>query len=163
VKPVFEFGAGLSYTKFEYSGLVVNRAAVEGVNGEKDWRVYVTFTVKNVGPRTGAEIAQVYLSVPETENFTGGYRSPLVLKGFAKTEELMPGQSIAITVSLDARAFSYWKVGGEKDGEWVVENGKYGIAVGASSRDIRLNTEYTVAEAQRHADGGNGLETVVYI
>jgi hypothetical protein len=57
----------MSYTKFEYSKLHI-----------KDR--WVGLEVHNAGWRVGSEVVQVYLSVPETEKFTGGYRSPKVLK-----------------------------------------------------------------------------------
>lgn len=68
VKPAFEFGFGLSYSSFEYSHLKISDTRTR----EK----FLTFTVTNTGKMISSEIAQIYLSVPETENYTGGYRSP---------------------------------------------------------------------------------------
>lgn len=84
----------------------------------------------------GTEIVQVYLGVPETDNFKDGYRSPQVLKGFAKAYDVQPGQEQTVTVMLKDRDFSYWSVADQK---WTVEPGTYQVYVGASSRDIRLN------------------------
>lgn len=122
VDVVFPFGHGLSYTKFIHENL-----KIEGTT--------VSLEVKNVGEWAGSEIVQLYLAVPETENFTGGYRSPKVLKQFAKVKDLKPGQSTKVSMKLNDRAFSYWSV---KDTKWIVEKGTYGVMVGASSRDIRL-------------------------
>lgn len=122
VTPAFEFGFGLSYTKFEYSGLKVNEQNI-------------TFTVKNVGNMTGSEIAQVYLSVPKTKNYAGGFRSPMSLKTFTKIKDLQPGQSFTFTEALPNKAFSFWCV---KSKKWVVEPGAYKVVVGASSRDYRM-------------------------
>jgi len=126
VKPAFEFGFGLSYTEFQYSALNIS---------VKEDQVAVSFKVKNTGEFMGSEVAQVYLSVPETENFTGGYKSVKALKGFKKVKDLKPGQTADVTITLDDRAFSYWSV---KQQEWVKEKGSYDILVCASSRDIRL-------------------------
>lgn len=125
VKPSSEFGFGLSYTKFEYYGLKVD-------NDKKT----VTFEVKNIGKVKGSEITQVYLGVPETDNFKDGYRSPKVLKGFNKVKDLAPGKIAKVEIELPERSFSYWNVDNQK---WSVESGTYKVMVGASSRDIRMS------------------------
>jgi beta-glucosidase len=63
------------------------------------------------------------------------------LKGFAKTF-LKAGEEKRITVKLNARAFAYYSLPLKK---WQVENGKFEILVGASSRDIRLKQSITVS------------------
>jgi beta-glucosidase len=86
---------------------------------------------------TGSEVAQVYLGVPETDNFKDGYRSPKVLKSFTKVKDLQPGEEKDVKIYLKDRYFSYWNVEGQK---WNVEPGTYNVMVGASSRDIRMHT-----------------------
>lgn len=127
VKPAYEFGFGLSYTKFEYSLLKVTDKSL-------------SFRVMNIGKVDASEIAQVYLSVPETENFTGGYRSPKALKHFAKVP-LKAGTSQVLSFKMADRDFSYWSV---KDQKWIVEPGTYKVLIGASSRDIRLAGYITI-------------------
>ncbi|MFP3595054.1 hypothetical protein, partial [Chryseobacterium sp. SIMBA_038] len=56
IEPLFPFGFGLSYTAFAYSDMTVR---VDGANN-----VVVTFTVTNTGSRAGAEVAQVYATLP---------------------------------------------------------------------------------------------------
>lgn len=119
----FPFGFGLSYTDFAYSDL----AASEGE---------ISFTLTNTGMRAGAEIAQVYVSLPDRQVF----RPRRELKGFAKIT-LEPGESRRITISLDDKAFRYFNV---STGRWEVEGGTYLIQVGASSRDIRLTAQVKV-------------------
>lgn len=120
VEPAYEFGFGLSYTKFEYQGLSISL--------EKDV-LKISFTVKNVGNFAGKEIAQVYIEAPK-----GRLDKPLQeLKAFQKTELLEPGQAERITLDIPLRDLASF------DGEeWLVEGGEYEIKVGASSRDIRL-------------------------
>lgn len=120
----FPFGFGLSYTDFAYSDLTASE-------GE------VSFTLTNTGARAGAEIAQVYVSLPDRQVF----RPRRELKGFAKIT-LEPGESRRVTIPLDDKAFRYFNV---STGRWEVEGGTYLIQVGASSRDIRLTAQVKVA------------------
>src|SRR5260370_38918151 len=53
-EPLFPFGFGLSYTKFKYSGLQVDRAAKTA-----------TFMIENAGGLAGTEIAEIYVGVPK--------------------------------------------------------------------------------------------------
>ena len=53
---------------------------------------------------------------------------------------MQPNEKRAVTIKLEKRAFSYWNV---QTSKWYIEQGRYGILVGASSRDIRL-TDYII-------------------
>jgi beta-glucosidase len=119
IEPLFPFGYGLSYTTFSYSGLKAKK--------RKGNRATVSFSLKNTGARSGAEVAQVYVGFPK---WTG--EPPRQLKGFQKVE-LEPGSSKRVTVSLNKRAFSYWAGKG-----WRVGRGCYAIEVGGSSRSLPL-------------------------
>jgi len=120
-KPLFPFGFGLSYTRFDYSDLAVRR------QGD---RVSVRFRVKNAGQRLGKEAAQVYVVPPK-----GAADRPVKeLKGFAKVS-LKPGEAAFVSVSLDRRAFERWDT---QRGGWVLDPGTYTIWVGGSSADKRL-------------------------
>ncbi|GGQ51277.1 glycoside hydrolase family 3 C-terminal domain-containing protein [Couchioplanes azureus] len=119
----YPFGHGLSYTSFAYGDLAVT------VDGRS---VRVTVTVTNTGARPGTEVVQVYVTDP----VAGVYRPEQELRGFARVT-LAPGESRAVTVSLGDRAFAYWHPVLRR---WTVEGGAFGIRVGASSRDIRLET-----------------------
>ena len=131
----YPFGHGLSYTKFEYSDLKLSKKTVK--EGEK---LTVTFKLKNIGEVDGAEVAQVYVSAPESKIF----KAEKELKGFKKVF-LKAGESAKVEIELDERAFSYYNV---NICDWHAESGKYAIKVGASSRDIRLEGEVTVKTAK---------------
>ncbi len=121
----FPFGFGLSYTQFKYSALKLSTREMDDQRELK-----VSFKVKNIGDRDGAEIAQVYVSDAESTV----YKAPRELKGFEKVF-LKAGEEKQVTVTLDRRAFAYY----DTDlGDWNVEDGVYHILVAASSRDIRL-------------------------
>ena len=120
VKVRFPFGFGLSYTRFEYSNLKVNKDGV-------------SFEIKNVGQVDGKEIAQLYVGLKESELI----RPAKELKGFAKVE-LKAGESKTVEIKFDDKTFRYFNV---KTNKWEVEKGIYDVLVGASIEDIRLNGE----------------------
>jgi beta-glucosidase len=127
VDPLFPFGHGLSYTKFDYSDLQVKK---EGKGAT------VTMTLKNSGDVAGAEVVQLYVSDIESS-----VKRPLnELKGFQKVF-LNPGESKKITLTLTEGAFQFFNEGEMK---WVLEPGKFTIKAGSSSRDIRLTSEVTM-------------------
>jgi beta-glucosidase len=129
VKPLFPFGYGLSYTTFAYGNLNVSPAS-----GSQP--VEVHFDLTNTGARAGAEIAEVYVG----ERHSRVPRPVKELKGFAKVS-LNPGETKAVAVSLDSRAFSYYDV---KKHDWAVEPGDFDIHVGSSSAKIELTGKVAV-------------------
>jgi beta-glucosidase len=118
IKPLFPFGYGKSYTSFAFSGLTVTP------NGGG---ATVSVKVTNTGSRSGAEVAQAYVTFPSAAG-----EPPIQLKAFGKVF-LKPGQSSRVTFELDRRAFSIWK------GSWVVKPGCYRVRVGNSSANLPLS------------------------
>ena len=137
----FPFGHGLSYTTFAYSDLKVS-----SLTATEDEGVDVSLVVTNTGDRAGAEVVELYVSDIEST----AYRPEKELKGFAKVY-LEAGASTTVVMHLDKRSFAYYNVD-EKD--WTVESGQFLLAVGASSRDIRLTQTITVIgkDGVKHAD-----------
>ncbi|TCN55984.1 beta-glucosidase [Rhodococcus sp. SMB37] len=115
----FPFGHGLSYTTFDYSDISVTA----------DDDVVVTLTVTNTGERSGSDVVQVYLGVPDSSVT----RAPRELKGFAKVR-LDAGESRQVAVPVRRADLAYWDT---RVDTWVVEGGVYRVEIGASSRDIR--------------------------
>ena len=132
IEPMFPFGFGLSYARFEYSDLRIERG-----DPENPWNLKVSFEIRNVGDRAGAEVAQLYVSAaqPSVE------RPVRELKGFAKVF-LLPGESKQTTLSLDRRSFSYFD---SRTSHWRADPGWYEISVGASSRDLRIKRSLDIA------------------
>ena len=122
------FGHGLSYTTFTYGDLLVDVSAT----GLK-----VAVTVTNTGRRAGREVVQAYVSIARS----AVVRVPRELKGFADAT-LEPGGSQRVTIDIPSDDLAYWSV---RDHRWVVEAGSYTVAVGASSRDLRLTATVEVA------------------
>lgn len=124
VKPLFPFGFGLSYTRFDYTEpevVSLDRQAM---------RVSVACTVTNTGERSGAEVVQLYVrDVKSSEP-----RPLKELKGFRKLW-LEPGESTQVCFDLNREDFSFFS---EKQGKWISESGDFEIWIGASSSDVRL-------------------------
>ncbi|MEK8212105.1 glycoside hydrolase family 3 C-terminal domain-containing protein [Paenibacillus sp. FSL L8-0463] len=138
IEPLFPFGFGLSYTQFEYSGLKLDKSSIRDTDV-----VQVTLNVKNTGSRTGKEVVQLYVSDEESSVI----RPLQELKGFQKLE-LQPGEQREVSFTLNKRAFAYYNV---KLADWHVESGTFNIAVGSSSRDIRLSAPLTVTSTTKIA------------
>ena len=124
VEPMFPFGYGLTYSSFEYSGLAVEKAGF----GYK-----LSFTVKNTGKVSAAEVAQVYVSCPGSKQL----RPARELKGYEKVK-LGKGESTTVSIVLGPDDFSSYNASSH---DWVVTPGSYTLQVGSSSADIRLETE----------------------
>lgn len=144
IEPLFPFGYGLTYTSFAYAWLQVEPEITKGSE-----LIQVRFTVSNTGVRAGAEVAQVYLGLPESVG-----EPPKRLVGWAKVE-LAPGETREIAVTLDPNSashpLSYWNVDAN---DWETASGDYQVCVGASSRDIRLAGVLRV-ECEGHSHTSN--------
>jgi beta-glucosidase len=117
-RPLYAFGFGLSYTQFHYSDL--------SVSGGKT--ITASFTVTNTGKRAGADVPQLYASVPAK----GGVIRRLI--GWSKIA-LAPGESRRVRVTADPRLLAHFD---ESQHGWHVAAGNYRIELGASSSDLRL-------------------------
>ncbi len=115
----FAFGSGLSYTSFDWTD-------VELGGGGSDLQVRVTVT--NTGGRRGSDVVQVYVRDPESSV----HRPHQELAGFAKVH-LDPGASETVTIALDRRSFAVWDVAAH---DWLVEAGRFDLAVARSSVDV---------------------------
>ena len=125
-KPVlFPFGFGLSYTTYSYSRLKVT----PGKNPR------VSFTVKNIGKRDGAEVAEVYASLPAAAG-----EPPKRLVGFSKVW-LKSGESKEVTIDVDPKFLSIFNV--EQNG-WQLLPGEYSFMVGGSSESLPLTQSVAV-------------------
>jgi len=119
-KPVlFPFGYGLSYTTYQYSDLKV----------EPGKEPTVRFVVKNTGSRAGAEIAEVYVSLPASAG-----EPPKRLAGWSKVH-LNPGESREVSLPINARELSIYD---ESADAWKQLPGRYTFMVGGSSKDLPL-------------------------
>jgi beta-glucosidase len=121
---MFAFGHGLSYTRFEYRDLVVT-------GGDT---VRASFSVVNVGDRSGADIPQLYLTAAPDEQ-------RLRLLGFERVQ-LEPGAVRQVTIEADPRLLARYD---GSAGAWRIKPGGYAVAVGASAVDLQLAAEAELA------------------
>jgi beta-glucosidase len=128
--PLFPFGYGLSYTRFEYSNLVIEPAVI-GPAGSATIRC----TVTNTGQRSGDEVVQLYI-----RDVLASLARPVIeLKGFRRVT-LVPGASETVSFTLGPAALKML----DEQMRWVVEPGDFRVMIGASSKDIRLRGTLTV-------------------
>ena len=121
-EPLFPFGFGLSYTRFEHEAIRLGRGGLSA-----------SVTVRNTGERAGADVAQVYL----VEAPGGPVRR---LAGFARVE-LAPGESKTVTIPLEPRIVAEWA-----DGGWRRAAGEYRFALGHSATELGPVVSHRFAE-----------------
>ncbi|MFQ6095400.1 MAG: glycoside hydrolase family 3 C-terminal domain-containing protein, partial [Candidatus Bathyarchaeia archaeon] len=114
--PLFEFGFGLSYTRFEYSNLEVSPKRV-GPSG----KVEVSVTIKNIGDREGDEVVQLYVNDVCSSRVTPVKE----LKGFHRIT-LKPSESKKVTLTLQMEDLGVF----QDDGKFVTEPGTFEVLVG---------------------------------
>ena len=123
--PLFPFGHGLSYTTFAYDDLEISP-------GDAHDLAHLTVRVTNTGTRPGSEVVQVYLGQLPAPVPTPAHR----LAAYRKVR-IAPGQSERVSLTIPARAASYWDVDAHG---WARAKGDVELFVGASSGDLRLST-----------------------
>lgn len=124
---LFPFGYGLSYSRFEYSGLELK---------EEENRIDVSLTVTNTGEYRAREIVEIYASMPESKIA----RAKKELAGF-ESVMLEPGESRRVTIPVLKEDLKYYDVNA---GCRLLEKGTYLIRAAASVSDIRLQAEITL-------------------
>lgn len=123
---LYEFGYGLSYSKFEYNNV---RLANPRIKNNQSTKVFVT--VKNTGDFTGDEVVQLYIR----DKFSEVTRPVKELKGF-KRVSLKPGEERVVDFEINPDMLAYYNL----KMNWVVEPGDFKIMLGSSSRKSDLKS-----------------------
>ncbi|MEY4051109.1 MAG: beta-glucosidase BglX [Bacteroidota bacterium] len=122
-EPLYPFGYGLSYTKFEYSDFALSSTQLKG-----NQKLMATVTVKNIGAVTGKEVVQLYI-----RDIVGSATRPIQeLKGFQKIE-LAPGESRKVSFEITPELLKFYNT----DLKYDWESGDFNIMVGTNSRDVK--------------------------
>ncbi len=130
--PKFPFGYGLSYTKFDYSGLKLSSTKIKSSETIK-----VSFQLSNVGKVAGEEVAQLYLK----DKFGSVVRPVLELRDFQKVK-LNAGETKTIEFTIDKEKLSFYN----DKLEWTAEPGDFEVLIGASSADIKLKSDFELVQ-----------------
>jgi beta-glucosidase len=130
--PLYPFGHGLSYTRFEYADLRLDATRVSASG-----RVTATATVRNAGTQAGDEVVQLYLQPLAPQR-------PRALKELRGIERIMlkPGESRQVTFVIHpGRDLTVYD---EATRTYVVDPGRFELQLGASSADIRVRALFEV-------------------
>ncbi|WP_447785658.1 beta-glucosidase [Stenotrophomonas bentonitica] len=114
--PQFAFGHGLSYTQFQYYNLTYTAMGQ---------RLVATVDVRNTGKVAGADVAQLYLKMPE------GSTTPIRLIGFQKVT-LQPGESRRIRIEAEPKAMASFDT---RDKQWKIAEGRYELQLSRSANE----------------------------
>lgn len=134
-KPLFPFGHGLSYTRFEFSNLQIAPRLVEpGKN------VLVSVDVKNIGERIGDEVVQFYTR----DEYASTPRPVMELTGF-KRLTLAPGECQTVLFDLNTDQLAFY----DEETRLVLEPGAIQVLLGSSAQDIRLSGSFELTGAQK--------------
>jgi beta-glucosidase len=128
--PLYPFGHGLSYTTFGYAKLAIEPGA-QGPRGS----VTVACEVTNTGSRAGHEVVQLYLR----DDFSTVITPEKVLRGFERVP-LAPGETKTVQFVLEPEHLELY----DRDGNWVVEPGRFTVMVGDSSDSIKLEGSFDI-------------------
>ena len=127
----YPFGYGLSYTEFEWTNFTMSAPDAGG-------NITITVDVKNVGDRNGMDVVQIYAQAPYT---TGGVeKSSILLVGFAKTSNIVPGKSETVSISVSLKDLTSYDVnanGGR--GGYVLDAGSYYITAAGNAHEAINN------------------------
>ncbi|WP_336344245.1 beta-glucosidase family protein [Halalkalicoccus ordinarius] len=127
IEPLFAFGHGLSYARFEYGDPAVER------NGDS---LELSIPVRNAGERSGTEVVQLYARAEDPPVV----RPERELAAFAKLR-LDPGERRRVSLTVDRDALARY----DEDDGWCVDPGRFTLLVGRSSRDVRAKRSVEVS------------------
>lgn len=121
-KPLYAFGHGLSYTRFAYSNLTVNKNTLS-INDS----LAIEMDLQNNGLRDGEEVVQVYVKLP-------GDKATKRLKGFARVA-VDKGEKKRVCIHILAEDLALWSI---QQKQFLLPQGIMELMVASASDDVRL-------------------------
>jgi beta-glucosidase len=131
-EPLFAFGHGLSYTKFDYGKLNLSDERIA-----PDGKITASLDITNTGQRAGDEVVQLYIH----ELKPCVTRPAKELRGFQRIH-LKPGETRKVTLTVPGEKLAYYD---ESIHAFRVNPGPFEILVGAASDDIRAKAGFEVS------------------
>ena len=136
IQPLFPFGAGLSYTTFEYSNIRLSSDVLACGEEEGPNELEVFVDVTNTGDRSGKEVVQFYIVQLTKPRLV---RPPRELKGWDKVL-VQPGKTVTARAKLDRVSISYWDDAPQK---WVIDgNAQFQVIAAKHSRDTGVTASF---------------------
>lgn len=127
--PLYPFGYGLSYSKFDYSNVKLSSTQIDA-NGE----LTASVTVTNKSKLDGAEVVQLYIC-----DVVGSVTRPVKeLKGFEKVF-IKAGESKTVNFKITPEMLKFY----DYDLNFVFELGDFDVMIGSNSRDVK-NARFTL-------------------
>lgn len=131
IKPLFAFGHGLSYSKYEYGKIATDKKSYT-----KEEVIKLTFTLKNTGSVDGAEAVQIYSSQPRASVL----RPQKELKAFEKIQ-LKAGETKTVEIAVNVKDLAFYN---DKTQSWDVEAGEFIISNAASAGDVKSSVKILI-------------------
>lgn len=129
VTPLFAFGHGLSYGRFDYGRLEISDAEIDAQG-----QVEISVVVRNTSAVAADEVVQLYIRDP----VAAVSRPVQELRGFRRVA-FAPGEAKRIRFTLSPAQVAFWDAG-----RWRIQSGAIQVMVGASSADIRARGAFTI-------------------
>ena len=136
ITPLFAFGHGLSYGRFEYGDLQLSQSEIAA-----DGEVEVSVVVRNTSAVAADEVIQLYVRDP----VAAVSRPVQELRGFRRVA-FAPGEAKRIRFTLTPAQVAFWDADG-----WRIQPGAIQVMIGASSADIRARGVFTITSEGRSA------------
>ena len=157
----YPFGYGLSYTSFDWK---VTDAPANGSALDKDGDVTVKVTVTNTGDRAGKDVVELYYTAPYTKGEIE--KSSVELGAFAKTDELQPGESQELTLTIpveDMASYDAYDANNNGFKGYELDAGDYIFTVRHNAHEVDDDAAATItcklpANAQYPTDSVTGAE-----
>ena len=154
---IYPFGYGLSYTTFAWSDFVMTQPDGNG-------NITISVTVTNTGNRAGKDVVQIYAQAPYRGNVE---KSAVVLVGFAKTENLKPGTSQTVQITVNKKDLTSYDVNANNGkGGYILDEGNYYLAAAGNAHEAlnsilleRTLQESLALEEGKWAPGKTGSNT----